>query len=340
LVALAIAIASIIVTALVLLHEADAATGNARASLRVDALKTALTVGAGTGGLGALLLAARRQWLSERSQIYSERDMVERRVTDLYGVAATGLGSSSPAERLASVYALERIAQSYTDQRQQTVNLMCGYLRTSRDENDHHVRAALLQVLQSHVAMASEYPERRWEDLDLRLEVTRLFSINLSGNLGEVVFEGSEVQADALFWSASFAKSTNFRSAHFFRYVDFSRADFQGDADFSDVFVHGFGNFSKATFRSRATFFGATIEVEADFSEVNFKGYADFAALIGSGSLNFSHARFESGARFDPSQVASFEDAVLVGEADEYQLPAGFQLEAVSERVWAVRSVA
>ncbi|WP_189195193.1 hypothetical protein [Micromonospora fulviviridis] len=52
-----------------LLAEADrAAQPDTRATLRVDAIRTGLTVVAGTGGGLALLLAARRQWINERGQ--------------------------------------------------------------------------------------------------------------------------------------------------------------------------------------------------------------------------------------------------------------------------------
>src|SRR4051794_8783487 len=78
------------------LHGAD------RTTARLDAIKTGLSIGAGTGGAVALLLAMRWQWLSERDQLHreqvadttqshaervasaSEHDAAERRVTDLY----------------------------------------------------------------------------------------------------------------------------------------------------------------------------------------------------------------------------------------------------------------
>ncbi|MEW2377826.1 pentapeptide repeat-containing protein [Micromonospora sp. NPDC047812] len=56
-----------------LLGEADrAAQPDTRATLRIDAIRTGLTVVAGTGGGLALLLAARRQWISERAQRHQE----------------------------------------------------------------------------------------------------------------------------------------------------------------------------------------------------------------------------------------------------------------------------
>src|SRR5690242_15175905 len=69
------------------------------APLRIEAIKVGLSVGAGTGGAVALLLAVRRQWLSERAQAHAEdvardnaHDATERRVTELYGKAVEQLG--------------------------------------------------------------------------------------------------------------------------------------------------------------------------------------------------------------------------------------------------------
>lgn len=87
-------------------------------SLKIEAIKVGLSVGAGTGGAAALLLAFRRQWLSERAQSHAEDvardttyDATQRRVTDLYAKAVEQLGHEKAAVRLGGLYALERLAQ-------------------------------------------------------------------------------------------------------------------------------------------------------------------------------------------------------------------------------------
>ncbi|PRX97918.1 hypothetical protein CLV72_105271 [Allonocardiopsis opalescens] len=69
---------------------------------RLEAIRAGLTVGAGTGGAVALLLAVRRQWHQEVAHRHQEKvaaetqfDATERRVTDLYTKAA---GASVQAE--------------------------------------------------------------------------------------------------------------------------------------------------------------------------------------------------------------------------------------------------
>jgi hypothetical protein len=69
-----------------LLGEADA--GTLRAQARIDAIRTGLTVIAGTGGAVGLVLAARRQWLSERA--LQPDPLPTRRVTSTYRSSALG----------------------------------------------------------------------------------------------------------------------------------------------------------------------------------------------------------------------------------------------------------
>ena len=55
-----------------LLDEADKGVPDRRAERRIDAIRTGLSVGVGTGGALALLLAACRQWLHERTHAHQE----------------------------------------------------------------------------------------------------------------------------------------------------------------------------------------------------------------------------------------------------------------------------
>jgi len=112
-----------------LLSEADMASPEQRPAARIEAIRTGLTIGVGTGGGFALLLAARRQWLSERTQIHQEYDARETRVTELYVKAADQLGSDRAPVRLAGLHALERLASTYPRHRQTIVDLICAYLR-------------------------------------------------------------------------------------------------------------------------------------------------------------------------------------------------------------------
>ncbi|WP_309117463.1 hypothetical protein [Saccharothrix sp.] len=99
---LVVTAAAMVVFLLVLDHSTSAA--------RLDLIRTALAVGAGTGAIMTLVLAWRRQWATEH-------DAAERRLTDQYVKAVEQLGSDKAAVRLGALYTLERVAQNNPDQR-------------------------------------------------------------------------------------------------------------------------------------------------------------------------------------------------------------------------------
>ncbi|MEV4811364.1 hypothetical protein [Micromonospora avicenniae] len=92
--------------------------GVQRAQLRVESIRTGLTIGAAVTGAFALLLAFRRQQLAERTQQATEYDAGEKRVTGLYVKAVDQLGSDKAPVRLGGLYALERLAQDNPAHRQ------------------------------------------------------------------------------------------------------------------------------------------------------------------------------------------------------------------------------
>ncbi|MFI0411903.1 hypothetical protein [Actinomadura sp. 3N508] len=102
--------------------------GTERARLRVDAVRTGLAAGAGAGAAVGLMLAFRRQH-QELATALDELDAAERRVTELYNVAAEQLGSDKATVRLTALYTLERLANDNERHRQTIVNIICAYLR-------------------------------------------------------------------------------------------------------------------------------------------------------------------------------------------------------------------
>ncbi|MGW4657843.1 hypothetical protein ACWEP2_26415 [Streptomyces sp. NPDC004279] len=137
LLAVAFVASAVAVSMVVMLAQTEGLHGAQRATARIDAIKTALTVGAGTGGAAALLLALRRQWLNEHTHVRQEAadaiaefDARERRITELYTAAAGQLASDSAPVRLAGLYAPEPLAQNHPDHRQTLMNVTCSYPRS------------------------------------------------------------------------------------------------------------------------------------------------------------------------------------------------------------------
>ncbi|WP_139218008.1 pentapeptide repeat-containing protein [Micromonospora phaseoli] len=200
-----------------LLGEADrAAAQDTRATLRIDAIRTGLTVVAGTGGGLALLLAARRQWIGERAQQHQEtiaardqahrdrvqahaeqvaeagqrhqdrqaeaaaHDAAERRLTELYTRAVELLGNDNAAVRLGGLHALERLGQDNPAQRTTIVAVLCAYLRMppADDARETEVRRTAQRVLTRHLRADDD---AFWPDMRLDLTGARLDAFDATG---------------------------------------------------------------------------------------------------------------------------------------------------------------
>jgi hypothetical protein len=97
--------------------------------LRLDRIKTGLTIAAGLAAGTTLLMTLRRQALSERAQRFAEHVALEQRATALYVAAADQLASDKAAVRLAGLYALERLGQDNPRLRQTVFDVWCAYVR-------------------------------------------------------------------------------------------------------------------------------------------------------------------------------------------------------------------
>jgi hypothetical protein len=152
---------------------------------KLELVRIALTVGAGTGGVVALVLAGRRQWSTEH-------DATERRITELYTKAVDQLGSDQAAVRLGGLYALERLANTTPHQQATIGSVICAYLRmpytnppalkanaTEDDRKEHdrlvqerETRQTALDILVRHRDPEAE--EIYWPNLQIRLQRANL----------------------------------------------------------------------------------------------------------------------------------------------------------------------
>ncbi|MDG4826542.1 pentapeptide repeat-containing protein [Asanoa sp. WMMD1127] len=327
-----------------LLGEANRASGvDARATLRVDAIRTGLTVVAGTGGGLALLLAARRQWLSERAQRHqeftgardhthrervqahtekaqeeqtrlTEYDATERRVTDLFTKAVELLGSDKPAVRLGGLYALERLAQDNTGQRQTVVAVVCAYLRMGHDgDHEDEVRRSAQRLLTRH--LHADVPDSHWPEVRLDLAETRLVDFDASGcTLVEADFTGARLTGTTRFVDAKAQGRLTFARATFDT-VTFQGLHASGDLILDDVTVEGEATFDRAEFggevSARRARFGSASFVEAVFDKTvnldhaGFEEATSFRSATFHSGLSIERGTFEADASF---RSTTFED--------------------------------
>lgn len=306
-------------------------TGTEADKARLDAIKTAGTIVIGTGGAAALWLAARRQQAAEIAlrqkdvdQAHQEQDSAERRVTELYTKAVEQLGSEKAPVRLGGMYALERLAQNVSDQRQTIVNVLCSYLRMpfqppvtpdrisaeSTSANALLVPQQLRKEIGGQVGSTVDRVEneRRMQEREVRLTAQRIITKHLQSG------EDAEHPAET-FWenididlTGAMLVALDLQGCHV-RAAQFGGVTFEGGAEFSGVTFKGDAGFGGATFKGCVEFYRAMFERGAEFGGATFKEDAEFSEAMFKGNAGFDEAAFEEEARFN--RVTFEEDAVF-----------------------------
>lgn len=298
-----------------------AQTNSAQAAVRIDAIKTGLSVGAGTGGAVALLLAIRRQWLGERAQLHTERDARERRITEMYGKAADQLGSDKAPVRLAGLYALERVAQINPDHRQTVVDVICAYLRMPFAPPGAYTPDT---GSGSGITPEPQEPDPAADqELQVRLTAQRILTDHLRPHR-QPWRTDEHAPPDRTFWEEieidlSNATLVDFDFAHCRAYLpDFTAARFYGQTTFSYCRTHALV-LHAAVFHGPAFFHDAVIDAGAFFDDAVFHDYVNLSEVTFTGDqAQFQAAEFHADVAFHKTQFhgdARFDGAVFHREA-------------------------
>ena len=247
----------------------------------LDLVKVSLTTIGGIGGTGYLVIKYRERASAERAERDAEQNRAEQRL--LSGVQQ--LGSGSPQVRIAGVYSLADVADTYRGEyRQRVVSILCGYLRTQRGEwrtivneqdgleqsseekvyvsHDGAVESTVLEVLVRHLRKRCEAVTQLVEDDQLWCDCT-------------IDLHDAVLTEIANFRGAAFNRYANFRGATFTNDADFRGATFN-DANFWGATFNRYASFQDATFNRYAYFRGATFTNDADFQDATFTNNADF----------------------------------------------------------------
>jgi hypothetical protein len=136
----------------------------------VDLVKLGLTVAAALGGVMALVVAYRRQRVTERENARADEESARVRLrderestkflTERYATASALLGHEEAAVRLAGVYAVAALADDWPGQRQACIDVLCAYLRMpyqpKREQpgfrlGEREVRLSITRVIRDHL---------------------------------------------------------------------------------------------------------------------------------------------------------------------------------------------
>lgn len=168
----------------------------------VDLVKLGLTVAGGLGGVIALVVAYRRQRVTEqenaraeeeahRARIRDERESTKF-VTERFAAACTLLGHDAPAVRLAGVYAVAALADDWVDQRQACIDVLCSYLRmpyepdhraTGFRQGEREVRLSITRVIRDHLRSSAT---TAWNEHAFDLSG----AVFDCGDLGQIILTG------------------------------------------------------------------------------------------------------------------------------------------------------
>ncbi|MFD5055527.1 pentapeptide repeat-containing protein [Streptomyces tendae] len=230
------------------------------ADKRFDLIKISLSVVAGVGGVLALVVAYRRQRLTEAA----ERREDVRLFNERFVSASSQLGHELPMVRLAGIHALAGLADDWPEQRQVCIDVLCAYARMPYVPSDspwYHdeeteIRLSLTGVITEHLR---EGASTSWQGHDFDFTRAVLRAADFSG----ACFSGGRVSFSLVRFTGGWV---SFDDAHF----SGGRVTF-GGTDFAD---------GRVTF-ARTSFSGA---------EVSFNG-----AEFNGAQVSFPGARFTGG---------------------------------------------
>ncbi|MFI0469188.1 pentapeptide repeat-containing protein [Saccharopolyspora sp. 5N102] len=306
----------------------------------LDVIRTAGSLGIGTGGGVALLLAARRQRSIELDLIqkreshrlqekvaaetksHQERlaadnrhDSEERRITELQAKAGEQLGSEQAPVRLNGMYSLERLANNYPQLRQTIVNLICAYLRMPFEPphgtgtKSMQSRRLGLRTRRPNLRLPQDPSaenlrlQRKHEEVQVRITAQRILAQHLrpaANATHEGDWKGYWGEEIRIDLAGATLIDFDFMLCRV-REANFERAKFVGSAKFDEFQVDGDGVFTKAFFEREAYFHKTMFRKCARFDWTKFERGADFSQAHFGGMASFGGVSFR-GAYFGGSK--------------------------------------
>ncbi|WP_165611483.1 pentapeptide repeat-containing protein [Mycobacteroides franklinii] len=280
----------------------------------IDITRLALTVAGGIGAGVALVVAYRRQ-----------RGIEQGRFIERFGAAAAQLGVNQAAVRIAGVYAMATIAdESAGRQRQQCIDVLCGYLRLPYDPalgSNHQTKTVVKGSRNGDGGSTSEIEESfeyLQNDKEVRHTIVRIirdrcmpgaehsWSINQydfrSAQFDEIDFRGANFQGEVRFSGAKFYGEAKFDGAVFECKAFFDHAKFLGSAGFAECSFSKAVDFEEAVFVGRSAFYSSSFGKRMHFRNATFMLGASFDYSIFRGPAIFVGTKFMGGGEFDSTK--------------------------------------
>lgn len=283
----------------------------------------ALTMVGGIGAVTYLVIKYQERIAAQREE---ERQVLKQDNEDML-TAIHLIGDDKPSTRIAGVQYLLQAGQTRPQTRQQVMDILCGYLRTSR-QDDASVESTILKAMKEHLTQTKasngvpSYGERYWDNIDLDLHgsvIREWFDFSsIVCNKVDLSYARLETKERVNFSEATINfvnfkgmktdHNISFNGVHFPKHIDFSEAILDG-ACFSDASLVD-ASFNDTSLDD-ASFEHASLECvsfdKASLVDASFK-HATLQEVTISGLTlikpTFANARLK-GVRFD--------DAMLLG---------------------------
>ena len=262
---------------------------------------------AAVGGAGAAVALV----VNYRKQSVLESETLTRRFSDF----TNQLADDRYPVKLAGVYSLYRLADEWDEQRQQIIDVLCGYIRQPwPDENDQQTTKVELEGRQT---ILREMVARMKEDC-VFTKGNYHYDFRGATFKSDTSFAGAIFTGDAWFGEATFTDDARFAGTTFNGYAGFTEATFNGVAGFGSATFNGVAGFTEATF-SGAGFGSATFNGVAEFTGATFNGYAGFREATFNGVAGFTEATFNGVAGFREAtfnRYTGFREATFTDNAE------------------------
>ena len=183
----------------------------------VGVLQLVFAAVAGAGALVALIVAYRRQKITEADSFHDRTRVFNERFTAI----AAQLGDAQPAVRLAGVHAMAGLADDWKQNRQTCVDVLCAYLRLPYDPDpgddarpdertayqaNREVRHTIIRLIAAHLRPAAAVS---WQGLNFDFTGVIFDGGDCTGtrfSSGIVLFDGAVFSSNQVsFYGAQFS---------------------------------------------------------------------------------------------------------------------------------------
>jgi hypothetical protein len=262
---------------------------------RNDVRTTLIQALGGLAVAGGLIVTYRtyQQNRAEQDRTYELRQAEQ--INEFYAKAVAQLGSDQAPIRLGSLYALERLAENNSEQRQSVVDVFCAYLRMPYDMPGEPPAPDALE------AEHSRFKERT-QELEVRLTAQEILAKHLKPLDKDLFWEDSTINL-----SGAVLINIEFESCHLLM-ARFLKARFLGRTIFYDTKFEGDTSFAGAIFDPRTGLYVGEVKwywSDMGFDKVEFLDGVSFYECNFLGSITFNESAFYKAADFSKAVFTS-----------------------------------